>query len=62
MPSSGSCIPCLLALQIHHNYKQAQNTSTVNRKYKLLYIFLNRPRSIYQYSNMAPRLLGQNRK
>ena len=22
-------------------------------------LFLNRPRSIYQYSNMAPRLLGQ---
>ena len=26
------------------------------------YLFFNRPRSIYQYSNMAPRLSGQTSK
>ena len=40
---------------------ELRTRATFDRCVRLLYA-ANRPRSIYQYSNMAPRLLGQNCK
>ena len=50
----------MYALQLFSLHETVNNSCLKYYVSLMLIFILNRPRSIYQYSNMAPRLSGQN--